>query len=111
MVPARGVEDLAREVVDALDVGELGFGERAGAGDHEVGGDVAAVVMTRQRAVLVPDGPDGDLEPEPVEDPGSLGGALDVGLDLGLRENERDQSGWARTKEYSWEGTSQAAPG
>ena len=92
VVPARRVEDLAGEGVDAVDLGQSRLGEAAGAGDQHVGHHVAVVGADAPHLlVLVPGGVlDGDPEPEPVEDAGLAGDPLEVGQDLRLgRERPR----------------------
>ena len=101
VVPARGVEDLALEGLDALDLRQPGLREPAGAGDHDVGGDIAVVGADQpDLLVLVPgEVQDRDPEPEPVEHPGLLGGALEVGLDLRLRGERARPVGVGREAE------------
>ena len=84
--PLRGVEDLAVEGVDAVDVRHLRVGQRAGGGDQQVGGELAARrTHPPHERVVVPAGLlHGGLEAEPVEHPGALGDAADVVLDLRL---------------------------
>ena len=87
VVPARGVEDLTAEALDALDLGELGLGEPAGRADHGAGreGARAGRDLPALGGVVPARGEDRGVEQEAVEHPGLLGDALDVGLDLRLR--------------------------
>ena len=87
VVPARGVEHLAGEAVDARDLGQLGLREPAGAGDQDVGEHGAGRGGDRPGPGLVVPGRllHRGTEPEPVERAGLTGDALQVGLDLRLR--------------------------
>ena len=95
-----GVEDLALEGLDALDVGQLGRREPAGPGDERPGdlaaggGDVPALVD------LVPPGV-GQLgvEGEPVERARLLRDPAQVGLDLRLRRERHRPVGVGRERE------------
>ena len=87
VVPAGGVEHLALEGLDALDLGQLRLREAAGAADHRAGG-VRAAGRLHHPALpgVVPGRVLGEgVEDEPVQGAGPLGHPLDVGLDLRLR--------------------------
>ena len=105
VVPAGGVEELALEVVDAVDVGQPRLGEAAGADDQRASAVTVARRPVRvrppsagrrssQRGVL-----DGGVEDEPVEDAGPRGDLLEVGLDLRLRGEGDRPVGVGRERE------------
>src|SRR5690606_27567550 len=86
VVPARRVEDLAGEVVDALDVRQVRLTQRAHRRDQYVGGELALVrADLPARGLRVP-ARAGDIAAEqvPVEHLVLLGHRADVGLDLAL---------------------------
>ena len=86
VVPAGGVEDLALEPVEAVNVRQCRLGERANGRDHEIRRELPLRgAHVPPRLVLVP--PDllnFDSEPMPVEHVVLSGYPLDVGLYLGL---------------------------
>jgi hypothetical protein len=101
VVPARGVEDLALEGLDALDLGEPGLRQAAGPADHDVGGEGAGAGRHLPDTVLLVPARvlDRDAEVEPVEDARLPGDVLEVGLDLRLRGERPRPLGVRRERE------------
>ena len=105
VVPARGVEQLALEGVDALDVGQAGLGEPTRA-DHERARDPGDVPVGARggaepallRGVPARAGEPG-VEDEAVQGAGLAGHPLEVGLDLRLRREGHRPVGVGRERE------------
>ena len=86
MVPARAVEHRSLELVEALEVGELGMVQHAGSGNHDV--DIVAVPALRldvPRAVVEPAARDRVAEPDLPLDVVLVRDTLEVPLDLVAR--------------------------
>ena len=98
VVPAGGVEERAAEGLDALDLGQPRLGEAAGRGDEGPGGDLAGrrtdLPALRRRRPRRRARARCRRRCAPVT-PYSLGDALEVGLDLGLRGVRRRPVGVA----------------
>ncbi len=86
MVPTGGVEDLALEPVETVNVRQCRLGERANGRDHEIRRELPLrSAHVPPRLVLVPsDLLNFDSEPMPVKHVVLSGNPLDVGLNLGL---------------------------
>ena len=86
VIPARGVEDLAGEILDPGDVGQRGLAQRADRGDHDVGGVRTLVGFDLPHRPLGVPPRAGDLTPEAVlvAHVEAGGDGLDVALDLRL---------------------------
>ncbi len=101
VVPARRVHDVARERVEAGDVGQAGLGERAGRRDQHVGRPIAPVGLDPPaRRVVVP----GRLahvvaEPDVRRDAEPVGDVAEVVLDLGLGREPAAPVGVGRERE------------
>ncbi|CAM5497407.1 hypothetical protein STANM337S_03614 [Streptomyces tanashiensis] len=86
VVPARRVEDLAGEVREARDVGDLRVGERSGGGDEDLGAEAAAagLDLPPQRLRVPPRLQHLVVQAEVRTDPEGVGDVLQVGADVAL---------------------------